>query len=189
MIWLMTWRTLTSKTVETRMMKAGRQRTRWRQSRMTASSPSPNTLVAPLTWVYYDLVIRQIQSVKPFTFLFPSSVQARCSVWVWILPRTAWRWQEERMTRRMSGGWAMEKFCWSAQVSVEGRLKADYTHIQESMYWDMRGRYISDSLQIQIINLIKLWLVTCNPSVFNRKWLVHLQLCSQDINSVVFLGF
>lgn len=76
MIWLMTWRTLTSKTVETRMMKAGRQRTRWRQSRMTASSPSPNTLVAPLTWVYYDLVIRQIQSVKPFTFPFlcPGSV-------------------------------------------------------------------------------------------------------------------
>lgn len=76
MIWLMTWRTLTSKTVETRMMKAGRQRTRWRQSRMTASSPSPNTLVAPLPWVYYDLVIRQIQSVKPFTFPFlcPGSV-------------------------------------------------------------------------------------------------------------------
>lgn len=22
----------------------------------------------------------------------------------------------------------MEKFCWSVQVSVEGRLKADYTH-------------------------------------------------------------
>ena len=47
MIWLMTWGTLTSKTLETRTMKAGRQRTRWRQSRMTASSPSPNTLVAP----------------------------------------------------------------------------------------------------------------------------------------------
>lgn len=73
MIWLMTWRTLTSKTVETRMMKAGRQRTRWRQSRMTASSPSPNTLVAPLPWVYYDLVIRQIQSDLLLFFSLPLS--------------------------------------------------------------------------------------------------------------------
>lgn len=35
---------------------------------MTASSPSPNTLVATLPWVYCDLVIRLIQSVKPLLF-------------------------------------------------------------------------------------------------------------------------
>lgn len=47
MIWLMTWRTSTLKTLV--MMKAGRLRTRWRlrRSRMTANSPSPNTQVAP----------------------------------------------------------------------------------------------------------------------------------------------
>lgn len=184
MIWLMTWRTLTSKTVETRMMKAGRQRTRWRQSRMTASSPSPNTLVAPLPWVYYDLVIRQIQSDLLLFFSLPLS---RLCV---LCESGSCHEQHGGDRRRGWQGVCLEVERWRSSAGVLRWVwKADYTHIQESMYWDMRGRYISDSLQIQIINLIKLWLVTCNPSVFNRKWLVHLQLCSQDINSVVFLGF
>lgn len=53
--------------------------------------------------------------------ILPSSDQIQCFVWVWILQQTLWLWREERMIRPMFGGWAMERFCWSAQVSVSGR--------------------------------------------------------------------
>ena len=66
MIWLKTWRTLTLKILEMLMMmttKVGRQRTRWRlrQSRMTANSPSPNTLVK--SCVRFELLLSDDSSL------------------------------------------------------------------------------------------------------------------------------